>query len=176
MRFFLALLMCAAPLFAAGELSGRRAPGFALPDSNLNYHDPQDYRGRILIVDFMATNCPHCSTLSKTLEQVKSRYGGKVAVLSVVNPPADNQNTVARYVAAHKITSPVLFDCGQVAASYLKVTPQRPTFDVPHIFIIDQQGIIRHDYGYNMLNRDIFEGKGLFTVLDRMLAGGAAKK
>jgi peroxiredoxin len=176
MRLPIALLLCAVSLFAAGELSGRRAPGFALPDSSLRYHDPQDYRGRILIVDFMATNCPHCATLSRILEQVKSHYGGKVAVLSIVNPPADNQNTVSRYAAAHKVTSPILFDCGQVAASYLRVTPQKPTFDVPHIFIIDPQGTIRHDYGYSALHRDIFEGKGLYTVIDRMLGGGAKKK
>ena len=39
MRKFL-LLMAAGSvsvLIAAGELSGRRAPGFALPDLNLNY-------------------------------------------------------------------------------------------------------------------------------------------
>jgi len=175
MRALIALLVCVAPVFASGELSGRRAPGFALPDGRFQYHDPQDYRGRILIVDIMATNCPHCATLSTILEQVKARYAGKVAVLSVVNPP-DNQSTVARYAAAHKVTSPILFDCGQVAAVYLKATPDNAVVDVPHIFVIDGQGTIVNDYGYNVLNRDIFEGKGLFGVLDRMLAAPAPKK
>ena len=64
---------------------------------------------------------------------------------------------------------PILFDCGQVSAAYLKATPQRPSFDVPHLFIIDAAGNIRNDYGYNLLNRDIFEGKALFGELDRML-------
>ena len=82
-----------------------------------------------------------------------------------------------------KVTSPFLFDCGQVAASYLKITPQKPSFDVPHIFLVDQQGMIRHDYGYSVLNRDIFEGEGLVPILDEMLgargaapAAGAKKK
>lgn len=174
MRLFLALLIAAGSLLAAGELSGRRAPGFSLPDASYRYHDPQDYRGRIVIVDFMSTNCPHCSTLSRILEKVKAKYAGKVAVLMVVNPPADNQSTVTRYAAAHKITSPILFDCGQVAASYLKVTPKNPGFDIPHFFIIDQQGMIRHDYGYNLLHKDIFEGDALFPILDSMLGGGGA--
>ena len=41
----------AASLEAAGELSNRRAPGFSLPDSNINYHDLGDYRGKIVLVD-----------------------------------------------------------------------------------------------------------------------------
>ena len=175
MRLILTALVCAGTLAAAGDLAGRRAPGFALPDAGMRYHDLQDYRGRVVIIDFMATNCPHCARLSGVLEKVKARYGGKVAVLSVVNPPGDNQSTVARYAAAHKVTSPFLFDCGQVAASYLKITPQKPSFDVPHIFLVDQQGMIRHDYGYSVLNRDIFEGEGLVPILDEMLgARGAA--
>jgi cytochrome c biogenesis protein CcmG, thiol:disulfide interchange protein DsbE len=174
MRFLLAALLCAGSLLASGEHSGRRAPGFALPDGSFNYYDLQDFRGKILILDFMSTNCPNCATLSGVLEKVKAKYGDKVAVLSVVNSRSDNQNTVARYAAAHKVTGPIVFDSGQVAASYLKITPQRPSFSVPYIFVIDQQGIIRHDYGYNLLSKDIFEGSGLFPVIDRMLAGGAA--
>lgn len=173
MRLFLAVLIAAGSLFAAGDLSGRRAPGFSLPDASSRYHDPQDYRGRIVIVDFMSTSCPHCSTFSKILEKVKAKYAGKVAVLMVVNPPADNQSTVTRYAAAHKITSPILFDCGQVAASYLKVTPQNPSFDIPHFFVIDQQGMIRHNYGYSLLNKGIFEGDGIFPIIDSMLGGAA---
>lgn len=177
-RFFLTVLVCAGSLLAAADLSGRRAPGFALPDANFNYYDLQDYRGKVLILDFMSTNCPNCATLSAVLERVKAKYGGKVAVLSVVNSRSDNGNTVSRYAAAHKVTGPIVFDSGQVAASYLRITPQNPSFGVPYIFIIDQQGTIRHDYGYNVLSKDIFEGNGLFPIIDRILAGGSgpAKK
>ena len=41
--------------------------------------------------------------------------------------------------------SPILFDCGQVTASYLKITPQNPKVSFPHLFVIDKEGIIRHD-------------------------------
>ena len=180
MRFLVALVVCAGSLFAgAGELSGRRAPGFALPDSQIRYHDLQDYRGRIVILEFMQTNCPHCATLGEILEKVKAKYPGKVSVLAIVNPPS-NQTTVGQYIAGHKLTYPILFDCGQMAGSYLAVNGNT-SVTVPHIFIIDAQGTIAYDYGYDVLNRDIFEGNGLFTLIDRMLAGGggagaAAKK
>ena len=52
----------------------------------------QDYRGKVVLIDIMSTRCPHCLLLSTTLEQVKARYGDKVAILEVVLPP-DNQDT-----------------------------------------------------------------------------------
>jgi peroxiredoxin len=172
-RAFLTLVACAAWLSgSAGQHSGRRAPGFALPDGAFRFYDLQDYRGKILIVDFMQTTCPHCATLSKILENVKTKYAGKVAILSVVTPP-DNQATVKQYIAGHKLTYPIVFDCGQMAGSYLSVKGNT-SVDLPHIFVIDEQGIIRYDYGYDLLNRDIFEGNGLFNLLDRMIAGQGA--
>ena len=65
-------------LFAAGEYSNRRAPGFSLADSHFQQHDPQDYRGKVLIVDFMQTTCPVCMHLTDTLLQVKAKYGDKI--------------------------------------------------------------------------------------------------
>ena len=59
MRYFIGLLASAALLFASGELSGRRAPGFSLPDLQGQQHDLQDYRGKIVIVDIIQTTFPH---------------------------------------------------------------------------------------------------------------------
>lgn len=162
------MLWCAATLMASGELSGRRAPGFSLPDLNLKQHDSQDYRGKILLVEIMQTACPHCATFSSTLEEVIAKYHGQVAALTIVNPP-DNISTVKRYISEHNITVPILFDCGQVSASYLKATPQSAEISVPHLFLIDAQGMIRNDYGYTPFTRGIFEGRDLFSELDRML-------
>jgi peroxiredoxin len=169
-RIGIALTLCAASLFGAGELSNRRAPGFALMDSSLQrYYDPQDYRGKILLVNFMLTSCPHCLKFSAILEQVAAKYRDRVAVLEVV-PSPDNVTTVRNYINAHKVTVPVLFDCGQVTAAYLKATPQNPRIDVPHLFIINAQGWIQNDFAYSPNTAHIFEGRGLFAELDRMLA------
>src|SRR4026208_1284610 len=116
MRIFLCLVACAGSLLAAGELSNRRAPGFSLPDSNLKYYDSQDYRGKILLIEIMQTNCAHCATFAPILEEIATKYRGRVVALSVVNPP-DNVGTVKRYLAEKKTSVPILFDCGQMAAS-----------------------------------------------------------
>ena len=147
MRGLIAVSLCAAMGLFAQDLAGRRAPSFSLPDSKFQQHDLLDYRGRWLLLDFMRTDCPHCKTLSKTLEEVKARYGAKVAILSIVVPP-DNMNTVARYIAENKVTSPIVFDSSQVAASYFKITPaHNGSFDTPHLFAVDPHGTIVRDWG-----------------------------
>jgi peroxiredoxin len=165
MRIFFCVLACAASLMASGELSGRRAPGFSLVDVHFKQHDPQDYRGKILLVELMQTACPHCAEFSAIIEEAMAKYKGQVAALSIVNPP-DTTATVKQYITEHKITVPVLFDCGQVAGSYI----QNRDFNVPHLFIIDAQGMIHNDFGYSPLTKGIFEGRDLFTELDRMLS------
>ena len=175
MRFLFGLLIPAALLLASGELSGRRAPGFSIPDMQQQQHDVQDYHGKILVLDIIRTSCPHCAAFSETLQKLQSKYGDKVAVLSIVIPP-DTQATVAQFVAEHKISTPVLFDCGQVSASYLKVTPAKPTVNIPHVFLIDAQGMIRNDFGYEFDTKNIFESDGLNVEIDRLLAEGQSAK
>ena len=172
MRTILAILLCTGALLTAGENSGRRAPGFALPDSKMQVVDLADYRGKIVLLDFMQTNCAHCGTFSDVLERVQQKYGDQVAILAVVNSGGDNQNTVAQYISGHRITYPVLFDAGQMAFSYLRSM----RFDTPHAFLIDAGGTIQNDWAYSLITRDIFEANGLMPEIDSLLSGKAAPR
>jgi len=166
----LGLFASASFLCASGELSNRRAPGFALPDPEYKrYYDLQDYLGKVVVIDIMSTRCPHCQLLTTTLEQVKARYGDKVAILEVVLPP-DNQDSISKYVAVNKVTVPVICDMGQMTASYFKATPATMQhIDVPHLFLIDKAGMIRNDFSYGESTQPVFEGPGLFKEIDKLL-------
>jgi peroxiredoxin len=157
-------------LGASGQLSDRRAPGFALPDAAYeHYYDLQDYAGKVVLIDIMSTRCPHCLLAATTLEQVKAHYGDKIAVLEVVLPP-DNKETIAKFIQTNNVTVPVVCDMGQMTASYFKATPATmQTIAVPHLFLIDQRGVIRNDFGYEESTRPLFEGVGLFAEIDKLL-------
>ena len=142
-----ALCSLALPL-PGQELANRRAPGFSLMDSNYNQHDIADYRGRVVIVEFMRTDCPVCQEFVGVVEKVKAKFGDRVTVLTIVNSPPDNQQTVMNYIQTYKASNPILFDCFQVVASYLKVTPAKPKFTLPHLFLIDGKGQIRKSIEY----------------------------
>jgi peroxiredoxin len=139
------ILIASFSLFAANEFSNRRAPGFSLADSKFQQHDPQDYRGKVVIVDFMQTTCNVCMKLADELLKVKAKYGDKVEILSITTLP-DNFEKADKFAAEHKIPWPVLFDSGQVMMSYLKVTPANPQVHFPHLFIVDGSGMIRFDF------------------------------
>jgi peroxiredoxin len=164
MRLFLAAIVCAASMSAQVTVM-RRAPSFSLPDSKFVQHDILDLRGKWVIIDFMQTNCPHCKNLAATLEEVKRTMGTKIAILEVVVPP-DNLNTVSKFVSETKTTSPVLFDQGQVTASYLEITPvNNKPFDTPHWFLIDPTGVIVHDWA------QVFaDGKDWVHEMERLMA------
>jgi thiol-disulfide isomerase/thioredoxin len=142
----LSLLAGALSLPAAGDYSNRHAPGFSLSDSHYRQHDPQDYRGKVLLVDIMSTTCPACIRLADILVELKAKYGDKLAIISVVTAP-DNFQTADAFADRHKVTWPLVFDMGQMIASYLKVTPSNPQVHFPHLFAVDGNGTIRNDYG-----------------------------
>ena len=122
MKKIVATLLCGVALFAAGPL--RRAPGFCLIDTSGQWQDLADYRGKIVLVEFMQTTCPHCATFSTVLNGLKLKYGDRLAILSIANPP-DNPQTMMQFVTGHKLTYPLLLDQGQVAASYVRVAIAR---------------------------------------------------
>ena len=172
MRIITTVLLCTAALFAAGDNSGRRAPGFALPDAKMQVYDLADYRGKIVLLELMQTTCGHCAAFADVIERVQQKYGDKVAILAVVNSGQDDQNSVAKYIAGHRVTYPILFDAGQMAYSYVRSA----SFDTPHVFLIDARGTIENDWGYSLTTRDIFEGDGLMSEIDSLLASTAAPR
>lgn len=165
------LTLAAAALVAAGlacAQPARRVPGFSLSDINGQFHDPQDYRGKILLLEIMRTDCAPCRPFSKILEQVKTHYGGKVAILSITNPP-DKQSTVAQFVAEEKVTYPILLDCGQVAFSLVRPSPLRPSISIPHVYLVDGEGHLRKDFEYGPTTTELFQGSGLYKEIDALL-------
>jgi len=153
---------------------GRRAPGFSLPDVKGTEHDLEDYRGKIVILEVMRSDCPHCAAFAKTLEEIKTQYGGKVAVLAIANPP-DNQSTITRFIDTMKVSYPVLFDCGQVVYSYILPDPLHgPSVAIPHAYLIDGHGTIRGDWEYGTETGEIFQGRALYGEIDKLLGGKAA--
>ena len=145
MKTIACLVAAALTMAGAGVYSNRRAPGFSLADSHYQQHDGQDYRGKVFLLDIMTTTCGTCMKLADVLVQVQAKYGDKIGILSIVTLP-DNFETGDRFVAAHKILWPMVFDSGQVIASYLKVTPANPQVHFPHLFVIDKAGTIRSDF------------------------------
>jgi peroxiredoxin len=165
MRKTITTLLCAAVLLGA---QGRRAPGFCLSDSTGQWRDLADYRGKLVILEFMQTTCPHCAVFANILKEAQQKYGERIAVIAMVTAP-DTPTTMIQYVNGHKVTYPVLFDQGQAMASYVR----KGSLNFPTIYLIDANGMIKGEYEYSELTKPVFEGRGLFTELDRLVGGSS---
>ena len=99
MRCVFGLLASAALLFGSGEFSGRRAPGFSLPDLHLQQHDLADYRGKIVVIDIIQTTCPHCQETASMLTRIMADFPAKD--LQVVGV-AINDATIATWHAKYQ--------------------------------------------------------------------------
>jgi peroxiredoxin len=159
----IAFLLLAVSAFAAGPLANRRAPGFALPDLDFNYHDLYDYRGKIVLLEIVQTGCPSCNASAKIFETIRQKFPGKVQLLTIVTVP-DTQDSVRAFVARNGVKTPMLFDCSQVTGSYLKATPKTTQISLPHLFVIDEKGWIQHHHEYAQGQEKYFE------TLDPVLA------
>lgn len=167
-RLVLSLLL--APLLsAAGELSNRPAPAFRLLDATGRSVSLADYKGKILVVEFMNTTCPHCQKFAPVLEGVQARFKGKVGVVSIATHP-DNARTVAEFAKTHKVSFPILLDPQNTATmEYLKPGPPNYGFSVPHLFLIDASGFIRDDFIENPSNSQFFTPEGFARLVQGYL-------
>ncbi len=162
-------LLCALALSAADPV--RRAPGFCLIDTTGQWQDLADYRGKMVVLEFMQTTCPHCAAFVPTLTALRQKYGEKVAVLSVALSP-DTPQAMAQFAAGHKLGYPLMLDMGQVAVSYVRAG----SINFPTVYLIDGSGMIREHWEYSPLTKDIFEGSGLSRAIDKLMAGAPASK
>jgi peroxiredoxin len=167
-RFFVVAALCVVSAFA--DDSVRRGPGFSLPDVNMKQHDLYDYRGKVVLLEFMKTNCGHCQTLTGVFEKLRARYGDKIAVLSVVMPP-DTLNDVNGFANRFGVKYPILLDAGQVAASYFRITPRNPKpINLPTIYVIDPKGMIRNEMVFDDDSKKAqFEEAGLTAVIEKAM-------
>lgn len=113
------------------------APDFELTDLQGKEHTLSDYRGKIVILNFWSCECPHSERADNQILESLNKWNGEVVLLSI----AANQNESAQSVedAARARSLPtVLIDAGHVVADlYEAVT-------TPHVFVIDQDGILRY--------------------------------
>ena len=115
---------------------GRRAPGFQLKDLQGNDVSLDQYKGKIVMLDFWATWCGPCRVTMPLLEQLQHEHPDAFTLLAI--NVGDSPELVAPYVQQHRILARVLLDVeGKVGTAYRSES-------IPMQVLIDQRGIIRH--------------------------------
>ena len=164
------LLLCAAALLNA-QFMPRRAPGFCLADTTGQWRDLADYRGKVVLIEFMQTTCPHCAVFTDVLSNLQKKYGDKLQILAIALPN-DTPQTMMQYAKGHKLTYPLLFDMGQVTASYVRAQ----SMNFPTVYLVDADGMLNGHWEEGPATKDFFENNGVSREIDRLLAPPAPPK
>jgi peroxiredoxin len=103
------------------------------------------YKGKIVVLEFLLTTCPACKRCSSTMEKLYKEFAGRgVQMLGVaVNEGADK--LVRQYVSELGLTYPVGYGDYRAALAFLQ-HPEIVRFMVPQLVFIDRAGVIRAQY------------------------------
>lgn len=112
-------------------------PAFSLPDLKDGIHELQDYRGKVVLVNFWATWCPYCRHEMPAMEDYYRAHKGRGFAI-VAYSTDKTQQEVDDFMAREGYTFPAPLAPPGVAEAFGGVDR------LPTSFVIDRQGRIRH--------------------------------
>jgi thiol-disulfide isomerase/thioredoxin len=169
------LVTLGAVAFAGGPVP-RPAPPLDFVDSTGKHIVLSNYKGKVVVVQFLLTTCPHCQAFSQLLNRLQAEYGPKgfQALGAAVNEatPEMAKDYQTKYAQA--------FPVGPLTREPLDVfmglsIMDRPGF--PQIAVVDRKGQIREQSSSDISARQPLQDEPhLRALVEKLLAEGASGK
>ncbi len=119
----------------------RKAPEFTITEGSGKQSLLSSYRGKVVVLSFMLTTCPHCQAESGVLTKLQAELGPKgFQALGVAFN--DNANLLVNsFVENFHVGFPVGYANRDDVKNYLQYDDKTPWF-VPQVVLIDRKGMI----------------------------------
>jgi hypothetical protein len=173
-------LLALAPLAQAAEaLVDKPAPDFTLPDSNGKNHSLSDYKGKIVVLEWLNHGCPFVKKHynSGQMQKLQETYGKKGVIwFSIISSAPGKQGYCTPEQANELIkekkaapTALLLDPDGEVGKLYGAKT-------TPHMYIITSDGVLVYNGAIDDIRstnvEDIAKAKNYVQIgLDEVMAG-----
>jgi peroxiredoxin len=141
---FAAFLMLGVTALATPPVP-RKAAEFDLAEPSGHHVLLSQYKGKVVIMQFLYTTCPHCQHLAGVLTQLQQKYGPRgLQVLGIAfNPEVDGNMAVVRnFVSDYHVGFPVGSAPRDTVISYLGISAVQ-RFVVPQIMVVDRRGEVQ---------------------------------
>jgi peroxiredoxin len=172
-RSILACLSGMAVLATAAPLP-RPSPNFAIHLTPSGQVSPTQYKGKVVVLAFISTSCPHCQHTTQVLSGLQREFGPRgLQVLAAAFNPMANM-LVPDFIKQYQPSFPVGYTERLDVHGYLDHSEQLQMY-VPVLVFIDRKGMIRHQY----LGDDPFQQnqeKNLRDTIEAMLKEPAGSK
>ena len=137
-----------------GTAIGQLAPDFTLADLSGTPVTLSDLRGYVVLLDFWASWCDYCLSTMPHLETMRSRFADDGLVIVAVSLDRSEMDARA-YIEGAGYTEFIVLR-GSLAEAEAVKTDLYGVAAIPHTFVIDRQGIIRHaDHPNRLRDRHI---------------------
>ena len=123
-----------------GTTIGKKAPKFSLNDLEGDNFGLEDFRGKTVVLNFMATWCSGCKKEMTHLNTIDQEYDdSKIAIISIDVDPSEITEQLKDF--KQEANYDWKFAMGSRIGTVYEVQK------IPKIYIIDETGIIRHKSG-----------------------------
>lgn len=118
-----------------------KAPNFNLKDQYGIVHSLENYKGKVIFLNFWATWCPPCKKEMPDIEDIYKEYGENKKDVVILGVNSEKENEVKKFLKDKGYTFPTLIDeNSEVMRKYFIQA-------FPTSFVIDKEGNV---YGYVM--------------------------
>lgn len=132
---------------------GARVPDFAMTDAAGNQRQLDEWRGKLVIVNYWASWCPPCIEEMPMLDSWSKAHGDlDVVVLGIAE---DDAEAARGFVRDHPVEYPILIGGQQFEGSSMQLGNSRNV--LPYTVVIDRDGTLRERKA-GMLDTDILDG------------------
>lgn len=118
-----------------------KAPDFNLKDQYGVIHSLENYKGKVIFLNFWATWCPPCKKEMPDVESIYKEYGENKKDVVILGVNSEKENEVKKFLKDKGYTFPIVIDeNSEVMRKYFIQA-------FPTSFVIDKEGNV---YGYVM--------------------------
>ena len=135
-----------------------KAQNFALKDLKGNEVHMEDYRGKVIFLNFWATWCQACLVEMPSMEKLYRELKNKDFIILAVDMQEDLEQVI-KFKEKFELSFPILLDTDGVVASYYGVNA------IPATFLVDRAGYL---YAAAMGARD-WASEDAFLLIKHLL-------
>lgn len=129
----------------------------------------EDYKGKVVMVLFLSTDCPHCQTTARILAPIYRRYQAKgVEFLGLAVNPSAPQNLPA-FVAQYGVEFPVGLGSSMQWYTFAKISMMKTPY-VPHVVFVGKDGAMAENHPGDDAAFWQDQETNIAAALDRLLA------